>query len=96
MHHPMSATTGRVELVNNETPLTRSTNSVPGAHIVNFVGYGSSASSFEGSGPTPTLSNTTSASRLSEGCTDTGNNAADFTAGTVNPRNSSSATTTCP
>ncbi len=91
----MSATSAKVALVNDQTALTCSTSCLPNSHIVDLVGYGSSASSYEGSGPTATLSNTTSASRAGAGCTDNDNNAADFTAGTVNPRNSSSATTSC-
>ncbi len=43
---------------------------------------------FEGAGPAPTLSNTTSASRNAEGATHD-NNAADFTAGSPDPDNSS-------
>jgi hypothetical protein len=91
----LNATTGKVALVNNQTALTCTTSCVPSAQIVDFVGYGSSASSYEGSGPAPTLSNTTSASRAGGGCTDTDNNAADFASGVVNPRNSSSPTRSC-
>jgi hypothetical protein len=91
----MSATTGKVALVKTQTALTCSTACLPNANIVDFVGYGSSATAFEGTGPTPTLSNTTAALRAAAGCTDTDNNAGDFTAGTVAPRNSSAATTSC-
>src|SRR5262249_35088621 len=49
----------------------------------------------EGSGNAPTLSNTTSDSRAAAGCTDNDNNSADFTAGTVAPRNSASPITSC-
>lgn len=91
----MSLSSGKVALVNNQTALTCSSSCLPNAHVVDFVGYGSSADSFEGSGPTATLSNTTAAVRAGAGCTDTDNNAADFTATTVNPRNSSSPTTNC-
>ena len=84
----MSATSGKVALVKTQTALTCSTSCVPSANIVDFVGYGSSATGFEGTGPTPTLCNTTSALRAAAGCTDSDNNAADFTAGTVAPRNS--------
>jgi hypothetical protein len=91
----MSATSAKVALVKTTTALTCSTGCLPNANIVDFVGYGSSADSFEGSGPTPTLGNTTSALRASAGCTDTDNNAADFTAGSVTPRNSASPTTSC-
>src|SRR5712691_2824388 len=53
----MSATSAKIALVNNQTALTCSTSCLPNAHIIDFVGYGSSASSFEGGGPTATLSN---------------------------------------
>ncbi|HSS39327.1 MAG TPA: lamin tail domain-containing protein, partial [Polyangia bacterium] len=79
----MSATSGKVALVKTQTALTCSTACLPNANIVDFVGYGSSATGFEGTGPTPTLSNTTSALRAASGCTDTDNNASDFTAGSV-------------
>ena len=91
----MSLSSGKVALVRNQTALTCSTGCLPSTNIVDFVGFGSSASSFEGSGPTPTLTNTTAALRAGAGCTDTDNNAGDFSAGTVAPRNSGSPTTPC-
>jgi Lamin Tail Domain len=91
----MSATSAKVALVRNQTALTCSTSCVPASTIADFVGYGSSANGFEGSGPTATLSNTTSASRAGAGCTDSDNNAADFSVGTVLPRNSSTAANVC-
>jgi len=91
----MSLSSGKVALVRNQTPLTCSTGCLPNTHVADFVGYGSSASSFEGSGPTATLTNTTAALRAGAGCTDADNNAADFAAGTVAPRNSASPITTC-
>jgi hypothetical protein len=78
----MSATSGRVRIAR------------PDGTIADLVGYGSTAT-FEGTGPALTLSNTTAALRAGAGCTDTDNNAADFTAGTVAPRNSASPTTSC-
>jgi predicted extracellular nuclease len=56
----MSLSSAKVALVRNQTALTCSTGCVPNANIADFVGYGSSANSFEGSGPTATLTNTTS------------------------------------
>jgi predicted extracellular nuclease len=79
----MSATSGKVRLM------------TAGAVVQDLVGYGSSATTFEGSGPTPTLSNTTAALRKDGGCTDTDDNASDFTTGSPNPRNSSSAAKDC-
>jgi uncharacterized protein len=95
----MSATSGKVALVTNQTLLTCGVS--PGdclsnASIRDFVGYGSAANNFEGSGPTATLSNTTAALRTAGGCTDTDNNAADFTTGSPTPRNTASPPNVCP
>ena len=74
----MSATAGKVALVSSTTMLT---GTCPvGGGIVDFVGYGSTATCFEGTGPTAAPSNTTSVSRNGGGATDTNDNAADFTA----------------
>jgi hypothetical protein len=93
----MSATAGKVALVASTTQLT---GSCPlGGAVVDFVGYGTTANCFEGSGPTPAPSNTTSVTRKAvarEACQDLENNALDFTAGTVAPRNSTSPAVACP
>jgi uncharacterized protein len=89
----MSATSGKVALVGATTALTGACPS--GATIVDFVGYGSSATCFEGSGPTSTLSNTTAAHRVQEGCIDTDNNGPDFFTAAPNPRNSASPFNDC-
>lgn len=94
----MSATSGKVALVTNQTLLTCGSapgNCFPNAAIQDFVGYGSSANNFEGSGPTATLSNTTAALRADNGCTDTDNNASDFSSGAPNPRNTSAPLNPC-
>src|SRR6266404_4129202 len=67
----------------------------PNAQIVDFVGYGATASCFEGSGPTGTTSNTTAALRKVGGCTDSDNNAGDFDVSTPTPRNSSAPQNFC-
>src|SRR5262245_48772500 len=82
----MSATAGKVALVNTSTALSGSCPT--SATIVDLIGYGSTASCFEGAGVAPGLSNTTAALRAGNGSTDTDNNSSDFTAGTPNPRNS--------
>jgi predicted extracellular nuclease len=87
----MSATSGKVALVTNGTALTCSTGCATQPGVRDFIGYGSSASSYEGA-PTPNLSNTTAALRNGAGATDTDNNAADFTVSAPNPRNSSAGT----
>ena len=85
---PMSATAGKVALVTTTTALACATGCATIAGVRDFVGYGSTASSFEGPGPAPGLSNTTSASRAGGGTTDTDSNSADFTAGAPDPDNS--------
>ncbi|WP_307623006.1 lamin tail domain-containing protein [Streptomyces sp. V3I7] len=85
----MSATAGKVALVTNSTALTCSTGCATKTGVRDFVGYGSTASSSEGS-PTGNLSNTTAALRTGGGATDTDNNAADFAVTAPGPRNSSS------
>jgi len=85
----MSAPSAKVALVTSTTALTCTTGCATQAGVRDFVGYGSSASSYE-SAPTGTLSNTTAALRTGGGATDTDNNSADFTVTAPNPRNSSS------
>jgi predicted extracellular nuclease len=82
----MSATAGKVALVNSTSALSGTCPT--GANISDFVGYGTTANCFEGSGPTPPPSNTTSVLRAGNGAIDTNNNAADFSAGAPDPRNS--------
>ncbi|HEX5838815.1 MAG TPA: ExeM/NucH family extracellular endonuclease [Anaerolineales bacterium] len=94
----MSGTAGKVALVNTTSSLGCNGGSAlcsPAqlAQIVDLVGYGN-ANFFEGTGA-PTLSNTTSASRAGNGCTDTDNNASDFTAGAPAPRNTASPLDPC-
>ncbi|HEV2694950.1 MAG TPA: DNA/RNA non-specific endonuclease [Verrucomicrobiae bacterium] len=81
----MAATAGKVALTKTTTLLTVD-NPVGTANVVDFVGYGS-ADAYEGTGAAPAPSNTTSDLRAGGGATDTNDNSADFTAGTVNPRN---------
>ncbi len=90
----LSATAGKVALIDNNTALTGSCPTSTG--IIDFVGFGTTANCFEGSGPTVAASNTLAVLRDSNGCTDTDNNAADFTAAAPNPRISSSPQYLCP
>ena len=88
----MSATAGKIALVNSQTALT---GSCPlGSSIVDFTGYGG-ANCFEGANPTSSPSNTNAVLRINNGCTDTDNNNSDFATGAPNPRNSSSPPITC-
>ena len=94
----MSATGGKVALVTSTTGLTCNGSSTPCsaaqlALIKDLVGYGG-ANFYEGAAA-PTLSNTTAALRLANGCTETDNNALDFAASTPTPRNTASSLTPC-
>jgi len=84
----LSSTTGKLALVSSTVQLPAST--CPNdPSIVDFVGYGSSASCFEGQ-RTNNLSGTTAGLRNGGGCVDTDVNASDFTIAAPNPRNTSS------
>jgi hypothetical protein len=89
----MSATTGKVALLDTPTMLTGSS-PLGNPSIQDFVGFGT-ANASEGS-PAPAPSSTTAIFRLGGGSTDTGNNSADFTTGVPSPRNSSSGTPVLP
>jgi hypothetical protein len=87
----MSATGGKVAIVTGTTSLGCNGGSTPCdaaqlARIIDLIGY-DGANFFEGAAPAPTLSNTTAAFRMLDGCQDTDNNAADFFAGAPAPRN---------
>jgi hypothetical protein len=93
----LAATGGKIALVRGAAALTCgaaagscSTNPL----VEDLVGYGG-ASDFEGTGSAPAPSNTLAARRANEGCSDSGDNAADFTAVTPDPRNSASAAHPC-
>jgi predicted extracellular nuclease len=83
----MSATAGKIALVTNATALTCATGCATAAGVRDFLGYGTTASSAEGS-PTGNLSNTTAALRAGGGATDTDHNSTDFALAAPNPRNS--------
>jgi uncharacterized repeat protein (TIGR01451 family) len=91
----MSATAGKVALVNNQTTITSGISCPTGASIIDFVGFGSAANCFEGAGPTATLTNTTAALRGVDGCTENDNNSTDFAAGAPNPRNTATPLDPC-
>jgi uncharacterized protein len=94
----MSGTAGKVALVNNDIQLTCGTTAatcIGNAAVIDLVGYGSTASNFEGAGATPAPSNTLAVLRAGNGCTDADNNAADFAAAAPNPRNTASPLNAC-
>jgi Lamin Tail Domain len=93
----LGATSGKIALVRGAAALTcgASAGSCSADPLVeDFVGYGS-ASDFEGAGSAPGLANTSAALRANNGCTDTGDNATDFTAAEPAPRNSASPENSC-
>jgi predicted extracellular nuclease len=92
----MSGTAGKVALVNNNTALACGTNCHAAAGVVDFVGYGTTANDFEGSGPAPAPANPSSDLRANGGCTDTDNNATDFAVSNPpTPRNRASTFNAC-
>jgi hypothetical protein len=96
----MAAGAGKVALVSGTASLGYNGGSTPClseqlARIVDLVGYGN-ANFFEGMGAAPTLNNSTAAFRAANGCTDTNNHIADFSAHTPAPRNTSSTLNPCP
>jgi predicted extracellular nuclease len=88
----MSATAGKVALVNATTALSGACPAA--ASFVDFVGYG--AANCSETAPTAGLSNLTAALRAGNGATDTDNNLSDFTVGAPNPRNTSVGDSTPP
>ena len=83
----MSATAGKVALVNSTTALTCGSNCDTAAGVRDFIGFGT-ADDYETS-PAPATSNTTSATR-SNPAADSDNNAADFAKVAPTPENSQS------
>jgi endonuclease G, mitochondrial len=90
----LSGTTGKLALVNSTTRLPASTCPSSDPSIVDFIGYGASASCSEGT-KTGDLSVTTAAKRNGDGCIDTDNNVSDFTIVAPNPRNLASPIGSC-
>lgn len=87
----LSGSAGKVALVNQTATLGCNGSSAACradqlSHIVDLVGYGSA--NFSETSPAPTLTKTTALFRANGGCTDTGNNAGDFTLGAPAPRTS--------
>ena len=89
----MSATAGKVALVNTNTLLTGACPA--GNQLVDLVGYGT-ANCFTGSGPTAAPNNLTGVARNDLGCADSSSNQADFAIISPQPRNSTSAALICP
>lgn len=88
----MGATAGKVALVANTVPLSGANPS--GGALQDLVGYGPTATGFEGA-PTAALTNTTALLRAAQGCTDANDNTADFAIAAPSPRNTASALNVC-
>jgi predicted extracellular nuclease len=87
----LSATTGKVALARIATAMTIADG---GANVVDMVGFGT-ANRYE-TAVAPAPSNVNAIHRLEQGCTDTDNNALDFSAGPVaGPRRASSPLHAC-
>jgi predicted extracellular nuclease len=87
----MAAGAGKVALQTSTSPIA---GQCPSSSTADLVGYGT-ATCFEGSGSTSTVSNTTAALRKRGGCFDSNNNNVDFSVGVPTPRNSASPTRSC-
>lgn len=88
-----AAGSGKLALVRSTTALTGGC-PTSDPNVVDFIGYGG-ADCGEGGTKVGTLSNTTAAFRAGNGCTDTDNNAADFSVAAPSPRNSASPANPC-
>ena len=87
----MSATSGKVALVNSQTALS---GACPASvSIIDLVGYGP-ANCYEGR-PASSMSNTSAARRAQNGCQDSDDNLVDFSIAAPSPRNSTFATADC-
>jgi hypothetical protein len=87
-------TSGKVVLIKSNSSVPFNTCPLGDAGVADFVGFGTNANCFEGA-PVATLNNTTAALRETNGCTDTDNNANDFSTGPPTPRNSGSPVHPC-
>ncbi|MFT3908618.1 MAG: lamin tail domain-containing protein [Ferruginibacter sp.] len=91
----ISNTAGKIALVTNATALNGTTG-CSGGSVIDVIGYGAAATCFETAFAVTTgIDNTMSQFRGSNGCDETNDNSADFSIGTVNPRNSASAANSC-
>jgi predicted extracellular nuclease len=90
----LAASGGKVAVVNAATALTCGATAGSCTGAADLVGYGT-ATDYEGSGAAPALTSTTALVRAGSGCTDSGDNAADFAAGTPTPLNATAPTHLC-
>jgi hypothetical protein len=90
-------TSGKIALIKPGSSMSVPSNScpLPNSGVADLVGFGSTATCFEGTGPAATLNNTIAALRKSSGCTDNDINLSDFSTGAPTLRNSSSPRNRC-
>ncbi len=91
----MGASAGKVALLNTTTTLTAGTACPSAAITVDLVAFGTGATCGEGASIAPAPSAANADLRANAGCADQNNNAADFTAAPVAPRNSATAASAC-
>jgi predicted extracellular nuclease len=89
----MAAGAGKVALLNTTAPASGDCPTFTAT--ADLVGYGTTASCFEGTAPTSNIGATTAALRKRGGCFDSNNNNVDLSAGSPMPRNSASAVHAC-
>jgi len=85
----IGATSGKAALMNTTTA-----NAFGCPVALDLIGFGSTASCFEGA-PAAAPANATAELRAGDGCTDTNNNASDFSVLAPTPRNSASTPNVC-
>ena len=88
----LSGSAGKVALTRSTALLTGS--QPVSAQLEDLVGYGN-ANGYETAPTAFSLTSTTAAERLAQGCTDSNNNAADYAAVAPTPRNTAAARTSC-
>ena len=88
-------TAGKIALIKPNTNVPFNSCPLPDSGVADFVGFGSGATCFEGTGPAPVLNNTIAALRKNSGCTDNDINSLDFSTGPPTPRNMSSPRNPC-
>ncbi len=90
----LSGSTGKLALSNSAAQLPASNCPITEAAVVDFIGYGTTASCFE-TNRTPDLNFLTAGIRVGGGCVDTDDNNANFTIAAPAPRNSNSPANVC-
>ncbi|SFQ04497.1 lamin tail domain-containing protein [Hymenobacter arizonensis] len=85
----LATAAGKIALVQGNATLSGQQDTPSrNASVVDFVGYGTTANAFEGTGPTPVPSIINSVARQGGGLVDTDDNADDFQTQTPDPRSS--------